>query len=203
MMKDLLTVILYALAAGNVMCVKFKPAKGLMLPEKGGRISVNNEATMAMKVDAGWYSYSYGREGYPAFRSFSVNNQNAVQLAVTSCFCPGNFFSIYDNGQPILITQLPLVGKSQKTPSQGPPVCNPRITEPKNCILSPSFSSGRVLLLPGRHNITIVANKSPYGGGTAFIRADSACPVPTGDSQPIEPQPCCLITNTCSQIIVA
>lgn len=168
------------------------------MEKAGGRISVNNEINMMVKVDAGWYSFAYGKQNQVAFRSFGVYYPSVVLLTVTSCFCPGNFFSVYDNGQPIMITNIttPVVSVP---PLPEPLDCTNPVSDPNLCALDPTiFSQGSVLLLPGKHNITIVANQSPWGGGTAFLRADSACPQALGG-----PAPCCLETGTCSKIIVA
>ncbi len=189
--------------AAVVNCIKFKRANAQNFADLGiekGRISVNGEATTQVLIDAGWYSFSYGKAGNTAYRSFAIANSNVVQLEVTSCFCPGNFFSVYDNGQPIMMTALPTnVLATVKRPDQLP-TCSPRITDPNICVNSEFFSSGRVLLLPGCHNITIVANLSPFNGGTAFLRADTACPSPSNMGEPI---PCCLSVGTCSTKIVA
>lgn len=177
--------------------------------EKAGRISVNNGVDMNVLIDAGWYSFSYSKAGNVADRSFGVSNANVVQLNITSCFCPGNFFSVYDNGQPILMTSLQ--NAPVTTVKAAYAVCVPHITDPNLCAIDAAFSVGTVLLLPGRHNITIVANQSPWGGGTAFMRVDTACPTPgtmmtSANNQvfiPQEPMACCLASGTCSKAIVA
>lgn len=186
----------------SVEAVKFKRAQTDGLIQKAmNRISVNAPINMMVKSDAGWYSFAYGKANQPAYRSFGVYNQNVVLLTVTACFCPGNFFSVYDNGQPILMTNVdtpPSVIKSPAAIVQGG--CVP-VTNPNLCIEEPdTFSQGTVILLPGKHNLTIVANQSPWGGGTAFLRVDSACPTP---HNAVEPVACCLSTGTCSQQIVA
>lgn len=159
--------------------------------EKAGRVSVNRSAGMLMTIDAGWYSFAYGKANTLAYRSFSVINNQVVQLMVTSCFCIGNVFSVYDNGQPIMLTSNPTA-----TPS-----CSPPVPDPNQCASPTSgFSTGTALLLPGRHNITIVVTKSPYSGGTGFLRVDTACPNPDFNLPPI---PCCQAYNTCSKAIMA
>lgn len=184
---------------GFSQALKLKKGEYANIAEKtGGRISVNNDVNMLVKIDAGWYSFSYGKSGTMAFRSFGVYNPNVAILEVTSCFCPGNYFSVYDNGQPILITSIQTVKKT----ANDVPICDPRITDPNLCASDVNFSRGSVLLLPGRHNLTIVANESPYGGGTAFLRVDSACIVPNGTPETSEPSPCCQALGTCSTRIV-
>lgn len=156
-----------------------------------GRISVNNGnvADMMVRIDAGWYSFAYGKANSIAYRTFGVVNSQVVIFYITSCFCLGNAFSVYDNGQPILTTS-----NQNLTPS-----CTNRTVTPGDCASWPSMSSGSALLLPGRHNLTIVPIVSPYGGGTGFIRVDTACPVPGSAT----PMPCCETFNTCSQVIMA
>lgn len=190
------------LVVGHSQAGKVKRPDFAVAQEKAGRISVNNEVNMIVKIDAGWYSFAYGKQGQMAFRSFGIYNSNVVQLSVTSCFCPGNFFSIYDNGQPIMMTNITVPIVTVKANHQEILLnCTNPVPDPNLCVLEPgTFSQGSVLLLPGRHNITIVANQSPWGGGTAFLRADSACPSPINMAEPV---PCCLATGTCSRVIVA
>lgn len=142
-------------------------------------------------IDAGWYSFSYGSANAPALRSFRIENRQIVQLTITSCFCPGNGFSLFDNGIPVLMTDNQNIKAA----------CAPPVTSnPNDCQQDPLFSHGNVLLLTGSHNITIVATKSPYGGGTAFIRVDTACP---NVDFSLPPVPCCQTYNTCSKRIVS
>lgn len=155
-----------------------------------GRLSIGPAASMRVRIDAGWYSFAYGAAGTMAYRSFAVCNSQVVQLEVTSCFCLGNVFSIFDNGQPILTTD------NQATAAD----CTTPITVPQDCSDDPDMSKGSVLLLPGCHNISIVAVQSPYMGGTAFLRVDTACP---NSDFSLPPIPCCEALDTCSQAILA
>lgn len=168
--------------------------------EKGGRLSVNALPNMPVKIDAGWYSFAYGNTGTLAYRSFGISNSQVVQFEITSCFCPGNFFSVYDNGQPIIITSInPLA-----PPTTG---CDPNTTDPNDCAANnDAFSQGLALLLPGTHNVTIVVRESPYHGGTAFVRVDTVCTQPDDATNPNDKfslKPCCIQTNTCATGIVA
>lgn len=168
--------------------------------EKGNRLSVNAQSNLPVSIDAGWYSFPYGSTGTIAYRSFAVSNSQVVQLELQSCFCPGNYFSVYDNGQPIIMSKV-------DTTNPDPLTCTPNILDPNTCAEDRiHFSYGLGLLLPGSHNITIVVRESPYRGGTAFIRVDTVCTQPDDATNPLDAfslKPCCIQTNTCSTKIVA
>lgn len=156
--------------------------------DKRGRLSIGATANMPVLVDAGWYSFSYGDVGSTAYRAFSVKNSQLVILHVQNCFCPGNTFSIYDNGEPIL--QSSLITASCDIPANN-------LVTIDTCYPATSlFGRGTAILLPGNHNLTIVVTASPYRGGTAFIRADSACTAPG-----VLPFPCIADTNWSMNII--
>lgn len=165
--------------------------------EKGGRLSVNAAATMPVRIDAGWYSFPYSAPGTIAYRTFGINNDQVVQLEVIGCFCPGNFFAIYDNGVPIMVTDTEPSTAEQPLEY----TCIPNLTNPNDCAADRvNFAFDMGLLLPGQHNITIVVKNSPYLGGTAFLRVDTIC---TTADNPFSPRPCCALTNTCATGIVA
>lgn len=154
---------------------------GSHLYDKRGRLSVNPAANMKIKIDAGWYSFAYGPTGSIAYRSFGVNNGQLSILHLQSCFCEGNYFSVYDNGQPIINTNVFPVVAPEPSPD-----CSDFQDDPNVCFDNIDlFTFGSAVLLPGVHNITIVATRSPYNGGTAFLRVDTACTQPG-----VEPFPC-------------
>ncbi len=192
--KFFLAAALVATASGNA------EKNGYKAQEKGNRLSVNAQATLPVRIDAGWYSFAYGRPGTLAYRTFGINNGQVVQLEVIGCFCPGNFFSVFDNGQPIIVTRADEPVKIANTPYDAVD-CDPNTTNPNECALDRQhFGYGIALLLPGSHNISIVVSETPYLGGTAFLRVDTICTTP---EDVFSPKPCCLITDTCSTSIVA
>lgn len=158
--------------------------------DKRGRLSIGSVLPVGVKVDAGWYSFIYGGVNKPAYRSFTIKNSNLVIFRLQGAFCPDNYFAAYNNGVPLFNTNtnpanVPFIGCSNLTPDP-----NASIADEAN------FGFGTSVLLPGTHNITIVTINSPYGGGTAFIRADSACSVPGSLPEP------CLLPTAWSQAIV-
>jgi hypothetical protein len=158
--------------------------------DKRGRLSVGSVAPIGVKVDAGWYSFIYGGVNKPAYRSFTIKNSNLVIFRLQAAFCPDNYFAAYDNGIPLFNTNTNPV----QTSLFG---CTDLTADPNSSIIDEThFSFGTSVLLPGTHNITIVATQSPYGGGTAFIRADSACSVPGSLPEP------CLLPAAWSHAIV-
>lgn len=189
----------FALAAAAVLAFNIQEQSnfnGFQPVEKGNRVSVNMAASMPVRVDAGWYSFAYGKPGTVAYRSFMVKNGQVVQLEVIGCFCPYNYFSVFDNGQPIIVTAV----NGTLTPEEDY-VCDPNVTDPNLCAADRNtFSFGIGLLLPGTHNITVVVRDTPYLGGTAFLRADTVC---TSPEDAFAPKPCCFMTGTCSTSIVA
>lgn len=169
---------------------------GFRSQEKGNRLSVNMAANMPVRIDAGWYSFAYGKPGTVAYRSFMIRNGQVVQLEVIGCFCPYNYFSVFDNGQPIIVTAV-----NGTLPVPDPAVCDPTASDPNLCAADRNtFSYGLGLLLPGTHNITVVVRDTPYLGGTAFLRVDTIC---TSAEDAFTPKPCCQLTGTCSTVIVA
>ena len=75
--------------------------------------------------------------------------------------------------------------------------CTNPITDPEQCLIDQdqAYCSGGVLLLPGRHNITIGVSQSLYTAGAAFVRLDSVCPKDVGAT------PCCQIDDSCVMTI--
>lgn len=188
-----------ALAATAILAFNVKEQSslnGYQAIEKGNRVSVNMAASMPVRVDAGWYSFAYGKPGTVAYRNFMVKNGQVVQLEVVGCFCPYNYFSVFDNGQPIIVTAV----NGTLTPEEDY-LCEPNVTDPNICAANRTiFGYGIGLLLPGTHNITVMVRDTPYLGGTAFLRVDTIC---TSPEDAFSPKPCCFMTGTCSTAIVA
>lgn len=197
------------LAAAAVMATgsslqELSTKNGCPVLEKGGRLSVNSTPNMPVRIDAGWYSFTYGGPGTSAYRSFMIRNSQVVELDLIGCFCPYNYFTVYDNGQPIFSTDVKLPEDStfQPYPENFEEIdCTPNRTDPQSCAADQEhFGFGTSLLLPGTHNITVVVRTTPWLGGTAFLRVDTIC---TSAEDAFYPKPCCLTTGTCSQNIVA
>lgn len=153
--------------------------------------------------DAGFYSFPYAGSNTFSPRSFYICTDKTLILSVTNCFCQGDYFEVFDNGQPILLT-LDGQQSAQYPPNYTPglPVtgCVP-VNDPSTCLASPYFNHGSAVLNPGTHLITILVGASWYTGGAGFLRVDTACLI-NGLMQP-----CCMAEDetgaACPKFIVA
>lgn len=152
-----------------------------------------------MMADAGWYTVTYGAQYTYADQIFVLNNKKTAILQMTSCFCPGNVFQVFDNGTPITLTD------NCDWPVPTDPTCTDleRETDPFVCSQSSSFCMGVALLEPGYHNISVGVLESPWGAGAAYIRVDTAAQG-TSSYYNLPLTPLCEITgvNNCNQNIV-
>lgn len=92
----------------------------------------------------------------------------AANLTVTDAFLYGDIFAIYDFGVLVGIT-------SDSSPGVESGECG---SNPADCLIDPLSSSGIFSLGAGDHSITIQMAASPWDGGAAYFRLDSANAVP-------------------------
>lgn len=121
--------------------------------------------------DGGFYPFSFQVPYDPVMQAFYFKSDKLTMVTVVDCFCEGDFFQFYDNGSLIGVTETNCPFEFYN-PDQ---TCNYPIMDPFKCTQSPNHCMGGAYLLPGFHNITLQTVFSPFSGGTAFIRVDTAC----------------------------
>lgn len=145
--------------------------------------------------DAGFYSFPYAGSNTFSPRSFYICTDKTLFLSVTNCFMQGDYFEVFDNGQPILITN-----EGNNFPGFPNTLIEP-VNDPSTCLASLDFNHGSAVLNPGTHLLTILVGASWYSGGAGFLRVDTACLI-NGVMQP-----CCMADGedgkSCPQFIVA
>jgi hypothetical protein len=111
-----------------------------------------------------WQSFTFGATGStPAGSPFTFESSSAAIVAVTDAFCAGDRFTVSD-GAAILGTTTAVAFDVTCS--------NPFESIPDAALANPGYSSGRFVVGAGAHSIGIVASRSPFGGGAAFIRYD-------------------------------
>jgi len=110
-----------------------------------------------------WTYFNFDAAGSGASgEPFTFVSTQAATVEVSDGYSTGDQFAVYDNGF--------FIGTTNAVPTKsltGSAQCGP----PDVCNTDPRYSHGAFLVLPGSHSITIVAVASPFGGGTAFLRA--------------------------------
>lgn len=121
--------------------------------------------------DGGFYPFSFQVPYDPIHQAFYFKSDKLTMVTVVDCFCEGDFFQFYDNGSLIGVTSTNC-DYEDYNPDQ---TCDHPIMDPFQCTRSDDHCMGGAYLLPGFHNITLQTVFSPFSGGTAFIRVDTAC----------------------------
>lgn len=121
--------------------------------------------------DGGFYPFSFQVPYDPIHQAFYFKSDKLTMVTVVDCFCEGDFFQFYDNGSLIGVTSTNC-DYEDYNPDQ---TCDHPIMDPFQCTRSDNHCMGGAYLLPGFHNITLQTVFSPFSGGTAFIRVDTAC----------------------------
>jgi hypothetical protein len=146
--------------------------------------------------DAGFYSFSYAGSNTFSPRSFYICTDKTLFLSVTNCFLQGDYFEVFDNGQPILITD-----EGNNFPGFPSGNVTEPVNDPSTCLASLDFNHGWAVLNPGTHLLTVLVGASWYSGGAGFLRVDTACLIAG------QMQPCCMGDGqngaSCPQFIVA
>ena len=182
-----------SLALGIVGFISFLDSKPSYASLLNGSLETGNllttsfqlESTTPIILDGPWYEFQFFGAGEPAVGclsggcvSSSAGNSQFVGdppwtflapasgalLTVTDAFLRGDVFDIFDFGTRIGSTSTVEVGGS----------CVPNETNPDDCLNDPLTSSGIFALAAGNHSITITPSVSPFGGGAAYFRVDTA-----------------------------
>lgn len=116
-------------------------------------------------VDQGIYPFTFTKNSTWAFQTFLINPVTPVFVNVWDCFCGGDSFEVYDNGNPLFTA----IGNDDTE-------CETYGEYPLQCLVQQGvWASNWELLFPGPHNITIKVLNSPYNSGTGFISFNSWC----------------------------
>lgn len=135
----------------------------------------------------GFYAFNFEGKGLPVETAFSFHYDRITTLLVFDCFCSGDGFFVFDNGELASITN-----------TNGFKECEYFSSDPLECsshlFLDPpnQWSISLSQLKPGVHNITILPYYTPYGAGTGFLRVDDACWLTSSIFAP-----CCRSDNSC------
>jgi hypothetical protein len=118
------------------------------------------------KLDFGvWTGFSFGRKGSFNFDgAFTFHSKSRVRLRVVDAFCRGDRFRVFDNGVRVFVTTLVAADTNDSCAATG-------ISNPHDTWNDPSYSRGSLLLGAGSHSVRIQAIRSPFGGGSAFLKA--------------------------------
>lgn len=116
--------------------------------------------------DIGIYEFDFGKTGTWAYQSFLIDTPLVTLLEIWDCFCTGDDFIVYINGQ----RKVEVWGDGDKE-------CQDWSNDPVYC-----WSQGNALwgygftyLTGGRFNVTVGVRNSPYGKGTGYLSLTSVC----------------------------
>lgn len=123
-----------------------------------GPITIDNSA---------WTEFSFGGVGSPAGGNpFTFTALSDVFLSVTDSGLSGDRFEIFIDSVS--------VGQTSASGSFGDGIGN----NYDAAFADPRWSSGSYLLGPGVYSVDIFTTVSPFGGGGAALRVDTAIPEP-------------------------
>lgn len=107
---------------------------------------------------------------------FTVTTTAPAELQVVDTFASGDRFEVFDNGQSLGLTSVPVAGADTDT-------FDGAFGDPNG-----RWSRGMFTLSPGAHVFTGIAVDSPFGVGTGGLRL---MPIPQSDSSRV-PEPSAL-----------
>jgi hypothetical protein len=106
------------------------------------------------------FYFGLGNSGFFSRQTFLLEVPlGGVQVIVTDCYCSGDSFRVFANGNFLMDVQGGQMSSS----------CKFYEREPLTCSFSDKFSKNSVVMAPGTFNITIMIKESPFGGGAGFI----------------------------------
>jgi hypothetical protein len=151
-----------AAAAGLVMSLVL-PASATSTTDVGRNGGSSQRGAAAAQqplvVNSGWQEVLFGPVGSTVTLDLSAPTETWLRL--TDMFCAGDEFRVLDNGMAL-----------QPTAPATASTCGTFTASPTRAEVGDAWSSGGWLLPPGRHVITVSPSRSPYGGGSALVRAD-------------------------------
>jgi hypothetical protein len=124
-------------------------------------------AATPLTVGSGWQQFNWVGQTQPVEpvqTPYTFTTTKAVTLAITDVGCPGEVFTVYDNGVLLGRTTPPTV-----TTCAYPGATN----DPDAALADETYSGGVGTLKPGTHSIRIIVSTAPFENGGAFIRVDS------------------------------
>lgn len=130
------------------------------------------EVNVRLIPDSGVWPFQFGPAGTFARQAFQINTYSTLVLFPFDCYCGGDSFIVYDNGQELVqVNGDCLVAES---------TCENYTNNPYECLHNwqeawCGSSDGFIPIYPGRHNFTILTTASPYGGGIGFLQLNWGC----------------------------
>ena len=111
-------------------------------------------------------AFAFGAAQAWAYQSFSfyIPISNTYKVFVWDCFCPGDAFDVYLNGNFSFA-----VGTGCNPGSFNTVNCSPYSSDPTACFNAPGFCFGQKPLNSGFYNLTILVRLSFYGVGIGYI----------------------------------
>lgn len=126
--------------------------------------AAEQQDAVLIPLDGGWTKFFFGAAGTEtAYRIVAPENSGRfVRIAITDAYCPGDAFDLSLGGRYLLSTPRVVVPKAPDCGQADPDAAQADVT----------YSSSR-FMLPGALDMSIGVRDSPYGGGAAFVRADT------------------------------
>jgi hypothetical protein len=120
------------------------------------------EPIITLNVAGGWMDFSFGG---PWHTAFSLSAPGRTRITVTDYFLSGDQFLVSITGTG--------AGTGSFTTSL-PTVIRAFTEDPDFAASDPRWSSRMFFVSPGEYVVSGTAIRSPFGGGTGAIRADTA-----------------------------
>lgn len=118
-------------------------------------------------INDGWQLFAFAEAGAPSSPIFTVNSKEQyVKIQITDLFSTGDRFAVYsvEGKYERLLLETSMVDADGR---------HSRVSDPAKAFKANDiWSSGQVIIKPGKYEIIIRPRSSPYGGGTAAIRFD-------------------------------
>jgi hypothetical protein len=123
-------------------------------------------ADTALTVGGGWQQFNWDSQtqsAVPYQTPFTFTTTKSVRLEITDVLCPGEVFTVYDNGVLLGQTSPPRVFTCDYAGSTG---------DPDAALKDPTYSGAIATLDAGTHSITIIVSTNGYPNGSGYIRVD-------------------------------
>lgn len=155
---------------GALLCATVGTVFAAPVPASAQDLATRNGASASTSASdphlsfGTWRDFQFGGRG--SFNSegvFTFFSSSPVLLRVTDGLCRGDRFRVYDRGYPIFLS----------TKVATDPSCDDRpfVGSPGTAWLDQTYSKGHFLLEPGYHRVRIQAVASPFGAGSAWLKA--------------------------------
>lgn len=124
-----------------------------------------------LPLDAGWFPFRFSRPG--SRHRVKFGSRDPVRISVADAFCTGDAWDVLLNGRFFL--RMAKVSESN---------CTKWTDDPEISFNDPEWSSVQFKLPPGKTKLELRTRISPFLGGVAFIKAESAPEVCAAQTEP-------------------